>query len=281
MTSRLPEPPPTPREKPIIVYQEPAFPLDPDSILDRVSKGQTLKNIGAKVINIGDGLLVKYGAGVRMTEVHNALYARSHTSIPIPNIHLAFRQSGILYVVMDYIHGESLLHRWNDLTEEQLANVLSQLKDYLSQLRNLRGSVPGPVDGTRCEGTWFTVYGKGPFPTYDDFVAWLNRMLRHSKAENLVEPFSTAHPLVFTHQDISPRNLIVDESGKLWIIDWDMAGWYPIYFEYACIQQDIGVPQAPTPVGWRKAALSVLPDYSKEYRSLQAIAWALDVMPFA
>ncbi|KAI0803196.1 hypothetical protein BC629DRAFT_1591282 [Irpex lacteus] len=266
-TIQLPEPPLTPPENPTIIYQEPAFPLDPDSILDRVSKGQTLKNIGAKVINIGDALLVKYGSGVRMTEVHNALYARSHTSIPIPNIHLAFRQSGALYVVMDYIHGESLLHRWNDLTEEQLASVLSQLKDYLAQLQNLRGSVPGPVDG--------------PFPTYDDFVAWLTRMLRHSKAENLVEPFSTANPLVFTHQDISPRNLIVDESGKLWIIDWDRAGWYPIYFEYACIQQDIGVPQAPTPAGWRKAALSVLPDYAEEYRSLQAIAWALDVMPFA
>ena len=116
--------------------------------------GKALKNLGAKVINIGEGLLVKYGSGVRMTEVHNALYARNHTSIPIPNIHLAFRHSGVLYIVMDYICGESLLYRWSTLTEEQLSSILSQLKGYLDQLRSLEGSVPGPVDGTRFEGPW-------------------------------------------------------------------------------------------------------------------------------
>ncbi|KLU85745.1 hypothetical protein MAPG_04765 [Magnaporthiopsis poae ATCC 64411] len=40
--------------------------------------------------------------------------------------------------------------------------------------------------------------------------------------------------LVFTHTDLAPRNLILeDRTGHLWVVDWDEAGFYPRYFEYA------------------------------------------------
>ncbi|KAI0684755.1 kinase-like domain-containing protein, partial [Cytidiella melzeri] len=180
---------------------------------------------------IGDGLLVKHGPGVRMTEVHNTVYARARTSIPIPTVHLAFRIRDTVYIVMDLVRGGSLLRRWTTLTKAELSSVLSQLRNYLHELQQLKGATPGPVDGSRLEGPWFTFFGKDPFPTYDDLIAWLNRMLKHSKADHLVDPFSVVHPLVFTHQDISPRNLILDDMGKLWVIDWDRAGRYPAYFE--------------------------------------------------
>ena len=131
--------------------------------------------MGANVTNIGDGLLVKYGIGVRMTEVHNALYARKNTTIPTPNVHLVFKFGSVVYMVTDYIHGANLLRRWTTLTEQERCSMLSQLKDYLAQLRDLRGSTPGPVDGSRFEGTWFTFYGKDPFPTYEDMVAICSR----------------------------------------------------------------------------------------------------------
>ena len=44
---------------------------------------------------------------------------------------------------------------------------------------------------------------------------------------------STTYPvlestcLVFTHQDLAARNLILDDNGRLWVIDWELAGWYP------------------------------------------------------
>ncbi|KAI0347962.1 hypothetical protein BDW22DRAFT_1314272, partial [Trametopsis cervina] len=173
-----------------------------------------------------DGLLVKYGSFVGMTEVHNALYVLKHSTIATPDIHLVFSCNCMTYI-MDYIPCESLLHRWTTLSEADRSSILAQLKEYLDQLRNLRSPTPGPVDGSRWKGPWFTFYGKDPFATYADFVAWLNRMLRLSKADGIVEAFSEAYPLVFTHQDISPRNLILDNSGKLWVIDWEQAGWYP------------------------------------------------------
>ncbi|KAI0438149.1 hypothetical protein F4803DRAFT_535956 [Xylaria telfairii] len=48
-----------------------------------------------------------------------------------------------------------------------------------------------------------------------------------------VGPLSLSQSLVFTHHNLTPRNLMVDLAGDLWMVDWDCAGWYPPFFEYA------------------------------------------------
>lgn len=41
---------------------------------------------------------------------------------------------------------------------------------------------------------------------------------------------------VFTHAGIAPRNITIDEQNKVMgILDWEYAGWYPDYWEYAQI----------------------------------------------
>ena len=36
----------------------------------------------------------------------------------------------------------------------------------------------------------------------------------------------------FTHSDITPRNILVKDGKITAIVDWEMAGWYPEYWEY-------------------------------------------------
>jgi thiamine kinase-like enzyme len=40
---------------------------------------------------------------------------------------------------------------------------------------------------------------------------------------------------VLSHLDISPRNLILDPDGRVWLIDWAYAGGYPPIFEAATL----------------------------------------------
>ncbi|KAL4936580.1 hypothetical protein BDV06DRAFT_216562 [Aspergillus oleicola] len=41
---------------------------------------------------------------------------------------------------------------------------------------------------------------------------------------------------VFTHADIAPRNIMIDDAGKVTgVVDWEAAGWYPDCWEYAQI----------------------------------------------
>ncbi|KAG8156826.1 hypothetical protein KVR01_013239 [Diaporthe batatas] len=42
---------------------------------------------------------------------------------------------------------------------------------------------------------------------------------------------------VFTHGDLTPRNIIVEGSRVAGIIDWEDSGWFPDYWEYANIMK--------------------------------------------
>lgn len=37
---------------------------------------------------------------------------------------------------------------------------------------------------------------------------------------------------MFTHGDLDPRNILVEEGHVIGIVDWEQSGWYPGYWEY-------------------------------------------------
>ncbi|TDL20692.1 hypothetical protein BD410DRAFT_363616 [Rickenella mellea] len=41
-----------------------------------------------------------------------------------------------------------------------------------------------------------------------------------------------AHPLVLTHNDLFPRNIMVSGTNVTAILDWECAGWFPSHWEY-------------------------------------------------
>lgn len=40
------------------------------------------------------------------------------------------------------------------------------------------------------------------------------------------------HPIVFTHGDLAPRNIMVNDGRIAAIVDWETAGWLPASWEY-------------------------------------------------
>ncbi|KAF8573844.1 hypothetical protein K439DRAFT_1554005, partial [Ramaria rubella] len=90
---------------------------------------------------------------------------------------------------------------------------------------------------TMDNGPWFTQYGAGPFTSSAQLSEWLNRnveisvmMDRWSMGKNR---FKNEDYFVFTHQDISMRNFILGNDSRIWMIDWELSGFYPRYFEYS------------------------------------------------
>lgn len=41
------------------------------------------------------------------------------------------------------------------------------------------------------------------------------------------------HNIVFTHGDLRPRNIMAKDGNITGIIDWELSGWYPEYWEFA------------------------------------------------
>lgn len=40
------------------------------------------------------------------------------------------------------------------------------------------------------------------------------------------------YPVVFTYADIAARNIMIRAGRFIAILDWELAGWYPEYWEY-------------------------------------------------
>ena len=81
-------------------------------------------------------------------------------------------------------------------------------------------------------------------PRFLDDELFRNRIYTRYVAHNGLSYRDSAHYLpdrlprsdkaVFTHGDIAPRNIMVDDEGRiLALLDWESSGWFPDYWEFA------------------------------------------------
>lgn len=91
--------------------------------------------------------------------------------------------------------------------------------------------------------------------------------------------FDDSAPLVFTHQDLNMRNLIVGDDGRLWVIDFGWAGWYPRWFEYVAMKKQAeneeSVTKRKEPL-WDAFIPFVCDPYYKQERWLEWMCETLD-----
>jgi hypothetical protein len=186
---------------------------------------------------------------------------RSQTTVPVPRIRKVFKTPGYTrgnaLALMDVIPRATQLKRcWPSLPLWQKLKLVLTMRFYLRQIRRVRSpahsSSPGPL-GMRpqvCQGLqfvdelWWPAMGPMTFDTYADLADHFDRWRIHvlhlvsigwaSVLPGLGPPLPTEHfsTLMFTHNDLNTRNILLDDDGKLWIVDWAWAGFYPRWFEY-------------------------------------------------
>lgn len=82
------------------------------------------------------------------------------------------------------------------------------------------------------------------------------------------------HSFVFTHQDLAPRNIILDNNGKLWLADWQFSGWYPVYFEYVGMMNFSSFNTVwgfMARIRWHVFCWIGVGIYRKEYRAMELV----------
>lgn len=200
-------------------------------------------------------MVVKTGSDVRLDEAATMRFISEHTSIPVPKVLSAFVRKGTAYIVMEKIQGQELAKVWHRLSEQTRASLLDQLRQHVDDLRALPpptqfavGScVGGPLQDFRQSRAPPPVRF-GPFETIQDFHSWLRGGLKQGEATDMepadledVEDMIARQegpwpPPVFTHGDLNPSNILVHDGKIVGIIDWEMAGWYPHYWEYTSLK---------------------------------------------
>lgn len=181
----------------------------------------------------------KSGKSICLQEA-DALRVAESAGLPVPHVHSAETTSdGKNHISMDYIKGQVLSDIWAGLSGEEKKAISSQLRDILVIMR----SIPAPeahIGGCAGEKVRDTrIYSTHTAPSCNgekEFNDYLLASLFPQIPSPIYAAFSrrlrTNHRIVFTHADLSPRNIIVRDAKVVGIIDWEDAGWYPEYWEY-------------------------------------------------
>ncbi|RVD85661.1 uncharacterized protein DFL_003974 [Arthrobotrys flagrans] len=149
--------------------------------------------------------------------------------------------------VQEYVPGTNLEELFPNIDLQETIRLAFQLRGMLKIMHQKTNDRLGSCHSLECRSYWFeSELGLPPACTAEDIAKvvnfWHNYKHDGTEAKKPFEelercctagPAALDCPLVFTHHDLAPRNMIVDPKGDLWLIDWDYAGWYPAYFDRA------------------------------------------------
>lgn len=222
-----------------------------------------------RVVLVREKFVVKYGVSrcVSENEGHALLLLAKYPSIPAPRLYAMYREGNKVFLIMEFKQGTQLSTVWDGLSEQEKLDIIGQLRDIIAQVRqipspggfsNLSG---GPLRHRFFLSTEPIPQINGPFQEERDFSMAMAMRSRKNWDSNGYKPWTSeflerhlptalaGHPSVLTHDDLQRKNILVsrdvasaddgslDESGGKWrvtaVLDWEDAGWYPSYWEYA------------------------------------------------
>lgn len=176
-----------------------------------------------------------YGFGVNdvPNEALALRFVKAHTTIPVPKLISCDWDR----ITMEYIEGQTLQQAWRTLTPSQRSGVLAQLSDYIAQMRSVRGIYLGRLNGEGVVVPSTVTRSGGPFQTIGEFHNWLANPLKRPNGKSvywhqITTQLGADYPIIFTHGDIAARNIMIRDGRIVAILDWELAGWYPEYWEY-------------------------------------------------
>ncbi|CVK98565.1 uncharacterized protein FMAN_08594 [Fusarium mangiferae] len=221
----------------------------------------TRRHSNPSILYLSPTTLVKYGRTVHLSEASALLFLASFApDVPTPRLHCAFRddEKGVTYIVMERIDGQPLSDSWHEASRDEKDRLLTQLRNILEELRALKKPAgKGIPDGAVCAADGGKLHdhriwnaagekGLGPFLNEAAFNLFLRNGVSNTNSitdqgsqaeiQKLIEMHSASEQrktgTVFTHGDFSLSNILVKEGKVVGIVDWEMSGWYPWYWEY-------------------------------------------------
>jgi hypothetical protein len=205
-----------------------------------------IEQSGQRIMQVNANSLVKRGWALKIeAEAATMQFVKKHTEIPVPSIRRVWRDQQGLYAFleMDRMPGKGLDKAWPEMSPGARATTITQLKNHWSALRALRQPDPGWIGSWNRGGLFDDRLGQktdptGPWNSEQDFNNYLVRNVVRdapTRAERFIKSMRAyRHKVVFTHGDMAGDHILVEPvTGAITgILDWEMAGWLPEYWEY-------------------------------------------------
>ena len=194
---------------------------------------------GTRLVRFSDTTIIKFGLDITPAEAATQRYVWEHANqdiFHIPEPYRFFQDGPIGYLVMEYLVGTSLSTYLESASSEEQINLVNSVMEALDHLATLPVPLkqgPGPAGGGSPRGyLWSDTGLSTSFASIFEMESWLNHILLQYQPGNQTRLFNfTAATLVVCHTDLAPRNLLRLDSGKIALLDWGSAGFYPPIFE--------------------------------------------------
>ncbi|GAB0139162.1 hypothetical protein EsDP_00007375 [Epichloe bromicola] len=230
---------------------------------DEIEPGATVlhKMFNRRVVLHSDKTVVKSGKRVVPGEAE-ALKVAVRVGVPAPRVHNVHTTSdGQTRISMDYIQGQPLDKLWPDMSVDQKKSIARQLREVVEKMRSVPPPphIIGACDGTEIRDTrqYFT-YHSPPCHDEKSFNDFLLAALYEHTPSLVRAAFSrrlrTHHRVVFSHCDLTPRNILVQDGKIKGLVDWEDSGWYPEYWEF------VKFFQRPADKDWKQYAEDIFPE---------------------
>ncbi|KAH7918202.1 hypothetical protein BV22DRAFT_1041927 [Leucogyrophana mollusca] len=144
-------------------------------------------------------------------------------------------------LVLERVHGRTLEQLWAEIGWWRTLRVAWQLRRYLQKMHAVTSLKAGGLATGSVRSLFFQgLYPPVSYASPEAFTGYINWWLTKCRPRQRQPRHDlTLKPLrrhVFVHQDLAPRNMILDARNRLWLIDWGFAGFYPPYLEYLAIE---------------------------------------------
>ncbi|KAI9744760.1 MAG: hypothetical protein M1818_001685 [Claussenomyces sp. TS43310] len=190
-------------------------------------------NMGVQRLSFG--MYLKHGPAVhadRHTREYNALrLVRSRTSIPVPRpVDLILSRTNS-FLVTSRMEGDLAGLSIDSCSDQEMSLMARDLRSWIAELNAMKmrsdsKQAISSASGGACLDYRINGSPVGPFRDERE----LSKSLRLGILPDLVH--RDDHRIVFTHSDLSMRNILVKDGRISAIVDWENAGWYPEYWEY-------------------------------------------------
>ncbi|KAB8258648.1 kinase-like protein [Aspergillus pseudonomiae] len=202
---------------------------------------------------------------------------RKHTSIHVPKVLNVYHHRDGLYLEMGYVSGIDLRAAWlgGCLSEDQKRHIITEVTGYVSQLRSFEPPRKGIVGSADLGACLDHLVGSCTFDPFNEHAEFHSFLRRHIRIENCTQVFgeevtechSRHYRRYFTHTDLCPRNIIIENGKASATIDWEFGGWYPEYWKYTKAQ--FGQIEMPE---WYEGLASAMARYDIELRA-ERVLW--------
>ncbi|EGE08674.1 hypothetical protein TEQG_07633 [Trichophyton equinum CBS 127.97] len=172
-------------------------------------------------------------------EAHTLKMIEQSTDIPAPRAIDVTQTSRYSYLLMTCVPGHPIGPSLNTMTDEEVEQVVVDLKGYISELRKIPRDSSSKYLICNSQGGGFLDWRipdsqseELRFKSEADFNKYLTDPFWEEIRIRAAKSHDTPHDIVFTHGDLNPRNILAENGRITGIVDWENAGWFPEYWEY-------------------------------------------------